>query len=221
MRYISILLVFIVGLGYSPSLMAQNLKQNATTEVSVQDTSSLPQKRDDGAFKKLFRGKPGKAALYGLIIPGGGQIYNKKYFSAAIAIGVDIGLLAYTIDNYRYFHVLNDAYLCLLNDTGCEGIPTYGQTDAAIFKTPRANARQRLEYSYLYLGIGHITTILWAYVQAHLMDFDDSEDLSFRFDVFPNTPVQGLISPLTPNYGIAIPLSKKKKSLDQYHLVQP
>lgn len=205
--------------GYS-QIEAQQLV-NVDSTGTKQDTSLVANKKDEGAFKKLFRGKPGKAALYGLIIPGGGQVYNKKYFSAAIAIGVDVGLLVYTIDTYRYFKLLDNAYLCLLNETGCEGIPTFGQTDAAIFKSPRNSTRQRLEYAYMYMTLGHLTTVLWAYVQAHLMDFDDSEDLSIRFDIFPNTPVPGFITPLTPSYGIAIPLYTKNKKLSDYRLVEP
>ena len=57
-----------------------------------QDTSTLDSsytKRN--TFKEVFSGKPGRAALYSLIVPGGGQIYNKKWWKLPITYSIEGG----------------------------------------------------------------------------------------------------------------------------------
>ena len=43
----------------------------------------------DNSFFDIFTGNPGKAAFYGLIIPGGGQIYNKKWWKLPLVYGLE------------------------------------------------------------------------------------------------------------------------------------
>ena len=49
---------------------------------TVPDANEVPDssKIVDNTFFDIFNGKPGKAAFYGLVAPGGGQIYNKKWW---------------------------------------------------------------------------------------------------------------------------------------------
>jgi len=41
-------------------------------------------------FFSLFKGEPGRAALYSLVIPGGGQFYNRRWWKVPLAIGADV-----------------------------------------------------------------------------------------------------------------------------------
>ena len=211
-------IIFFILLSLSTSvLLAQNGRSDDLDTTLAQDTTDIQYKKaSEGTFSKLFRGKPGKAALYGLVIPGGGQVYNRKYFSAVIAAGIDIGILVYLIDRRRYFNFLNDHYLCLLNEGDCNLNIT---NDVSVIRNARNIARQEVEYGYLYMAGAHFLTVIWAYVQAHLMDFDDSDDLSFNFEIIP-TQV-GSFTSATPTLGITIPLNKRTKKLSDYRLVQP
>jgi hypothetical protein len=59
---------------------------------------------------RMFAGRPGKAALYSLIIPGAGQAYNKKYWQVPIVWGA-VGTVGYfVIDNSKEYRDLRDAY---------------------------------------------------------------------------------------------------------------
>lgn len=212
-----ILFVLVIMLSSSISMTAQ-LDDLNDNRPAIQDTTETPYvKSKEGTFKKLFQGKPGKAALYGLIIPGGGQFYNRKYFSGVIAASIDIGILIYLVDRKLYFNQLNDYYLCLLNETGCTSI--FNTDDVSLIRNARNGVRQEVEYGYLYMAVGHFLTVIWAYVQAHLIDFDDSDDLSFDFKLLPAQV--GTVAGITPTFGLTIPLNKKKKSLADYRLVQP
>jgi hypothetical protein len=63
-------------------------RAGAEPDTSFNEADTIINK---GGFFSIFKGKPGKAALYSLIIPGGGQIYNKKWWKVPLALGIDVG----------------------------------------------------------------------------------------------------------------------------------
>ncbi len=193
-------------------LTAQDIESDSTRI----DSSNIVYKKDDGPFKKLFRGKPGKAALWGLAIPGGGQFYNRKYLTGIIAAGIDATFLFILIDNQRQFNYLNGLYFCRLE--GCPTDLVGVETDAII--AARDVARQNKEQSILYFAGAHLFTVLWAYVQAHLMDFDDSDDLSLKWEMPDQSP--HMLSPsIYPQLTLSISLNSTSKKINTEHLIQP
>ena len=171
--------------------------------VSTQDsTVSVSVPKDEGAFKKLFKGKPGKSMTWGMLIPGGGHFYNRKYLTGVLAAGADIGVLIYAIDAQQHYNNLNSCYKQFLDG----GTPSCGNfTSADQIRPFRNSARKTKEYAYLYLGITHIATSLWAFMQAHLIDFDVSEDLSLQFKL---EKIQNYNSRSYPALALTIPISK-------------
>lgn len=130
------------------------------------------------AFFKLFKGKPGKAALLSLVIPGGGQAYNRRWWKVPLAIGIDVGTVSYLVFNHREYRTLDAAYLDLLNGR----IKEYrGVTNPATIRNARDNANKFRQYAYIYMIIGHLVTVFDAFVDNHLQNFDVSDDLSFEF----------------------------------------
>lgn len=122
-------------------------------------------------FLSLFKGKPGKAALYGLLIPSGGQVYNRKWWKVPLALGVDGGLVYALITNRKNFRVTQTDYLSALQMNPVPG--NIGQ-----LKERRDYYRKWSEYSWVWLIAGHLLTVVDAYVDRHLMDFDISPDLT-------------------------------------------
>lgn len=142
------------------------------TSTAVQDTIVK-----GNTFFSLFKGDPGKAALYSLVLPGGGQIYNRSWWKVPIAIGIDFTTIYALVHNTRQYNKLNEGYLRLLN----EGEPYLGFiTDVSRVKNARDQARKYREYSYIYLIAGHLITVFDAFVDNHLKDFDVSDDLSLQ-----------------------------------------
>ncbi len=128
-------------------------------------------------FWSLFKGKPGKAALYSLVIPSGGQIYNKKWWKVPIALGIDGSLTYVLIFNRNQYKKSEQIYLDLLANQ---------DPLANRYRQQRDYYRKWSEYSWIWLIGGHLITVVDAFVDRHLMDFDISPDLSLQQGYFPS-----------------------------------
>lgn len=126
-------------------------------------------------FFSLFKGKPGKAALLSLLIPSGGQIYNKKWWKVPLALGIDAGLTYTLISNRKNYSLAQSEYEFALTQPGQPSISTIRQK--------RDFYRKWSEYSWIWLIAGHLLTVVDAYVDRHLMDFDVSDDLTLSHDL--------------------------------------
>lgn len=144
-------------------------------DTTFYEPDSSNQIRRNGLFS-VFNGKPGKAAFYGLIIPGGGQAYNKRYWKVPIAVAIDAAVIYNLISNTRKFNYWNDG-LSAFNDDQISSFEGY--VTASQIKTERDVFRKNKEYGILFVIGGHVITILEAFVDRHLIDFDISDDLTF------------------------------------------
>ncbi|KXK39820.1 MAG: hypothetical protein J5I52_06045 [Saprospiraceae bacterium] len=149
----------------------------------VIDTSALNENDTiihKGGFFSLFTGKPGKAALYSLLIPSGGQIYNKKWWKVPLALGIDGSLTYVLIYNRSHYKTAQQNYLTALET---------GDPRASRYKQQRDFYRKWSEYSWLWLIGGHLITVVDAFVDRHMMEFDISPDLSlYPIQEISNTP---------------------------------
>ena len=132
---------------------------------------------------------PGKAALRSAILPGLGQIYNRKYWKVPIVyagLGVTGGIFVYNLKNYRDTRF---AYRVKYN------MREFG-TDSALFvqikdvlkplsesslRSYRDQFRRDIDYSVLFFMIMWGLNVVDAAVDAHLKSFDVSPDLSLQF----------------------------------------
>lgn len=148
-------------------------------------------------FFSLFKGKPGKAALYSLIIPSGGQIYNKRWWKVPLALGIDGGLTYVLIHNKNLYKETQALYLKTLK------IDPKGSL-VGVLRQKRDYYQKYSEYAWIWLIGGHLMTVIDAYVDRHLMDFDVSPDLSIQ-----NNPMQDQFSPspILLSAGIKVNLS--------------
>jgi hypothetical protein len=137
-------------------------------------------------FFSIFKGKPGKAALYGLLIPSGGQIYNKKWWKVPLALGVDGALTYVLIDNRQKYRKAQDLYLMAL-DTMIK--PNLLAPRASQLREQRNYFRKWSEYAWIWLVGGHLLTVVDAYVDRQLMDFDVSPDLSWEHNPDSGTSI--------------------------------
>lgn len=131
---------------------------------------------------------PSKAAFYSAIFPGGGQIYNKKYWKAPIvwaAIGTSVYLY---IDNSNEFDRYRTAFKLrqqglkdeFTNTGGKALISTQGLENAQ--KTLRKNR----DLSLLAGILLYVLQIVEASVNAHLLQFDTDDSLSLKPMVYPD-----------------------------------
>jgi hypothetical protein len=187
MRILFSLLCFL--LLSSANLCAQEKELPVTEKkdsLPVIKKAATGSSRYDSALKAH---SPRKAAIRSAILPGWGQIYNKKYWKLPIvygALGTSGGIFFYNLKNYKDTRF---AYRVKYN-------MQYNQTDSALYSLIRANLRpldieslkyyrnsfrRDIDYSVLFFLILWGLNVVDATVDAHLKSFDVSPDLSFRF----------------------------------------
>lgn len=142
-----------------------------------------PAKTD--TVKKLKKHNPTMASLFSATIPGLGQAYNKKYWKIPIIYG-GIGTLAYySIKQNDGYQLYKEAYIAR-TDTSALTIASslfdnYTNSDLENIMNQYRRAR---DFNYVIIGVIYIFNIIDASVDAHLFDYDVSEDLSLK--VNPN-----------------------------------
>ena len=149
--------------------------------------------------ERFFKPDPNKAILYA-IVPGLGQVYNRKYWKLPLVYGSVIGCV-YAISwndtqykgykkAYRDFQDNNpetnswQAYRPM-NYPEDESEWTQSERDwfgSSFLKRGRDNFRRWRDLSYFISAGVYALWIVDAYVDAQLFDFDISDDLSLRMD---------------------------------------
>jgi hypothetical protein len=167
----------------------QDLADNFVDPDSV-DYESYTKK--SSSFKALFNGTPGKAILYGMLIPGGGQIYNKRYWKVPIALAAEgAGIYAFIFLRGEYNNFKEAYRLTLLG----EGIPYRGISGADPLNSFRQRYQKWSEQAGVAMIAVHIVVAVEAYIDRHLSIFDIDEDLSFDYSapgIVPESRVAGL-----------------------------
>lgn len=164
------------------------------------DTSAADLRVDDYFLR--FNPEPQKAIWMAALFPGGGQIYNRKYWKLPIIYGGFLGLIYGYNWNQRYYKSYQNAYRDLMTDSPSASYLQFiarGYDEAskkAIISNNRTyfeNAFKRKKDTYRnwrdYCVVGmlgvYLVSIVDAYVDASLYHFDVSPDL----DAFNNPSV--------------------------------
>lgn len=129
-----------------------------------------------------FKPKPQISGLLSAVVPGAGQIYNRKYWKAPIiwaAVG-GVGYMIYT--NHQTYTGFRDA-LRLRTDNDPFTIDAYDQiyTDNDLL-TLQDEARRSRDLWIILTSLGHALNVVDAVVDAHLSTFDVSDDLTMQIN---------------------------------------
>ncbi|WP_139211938.1 DUF5683 domain-containing protein [Neolewinella agarilytica] len=170
------------------------------------------------ALSAIQRG-PKKALLWS-IIPGGGQVYNKRWWKVPIVYGGLLGMVAYADFNqtrYTRFttalenRCLGEGNVVIFPNEDCiatvDDFPVDQVSNAALLQA-RANADRARQTAYIGIFIAYVMQAVEAYTDAHLQEFDISDDLSFRLGPVANP--EGLMS-----YGLTVPLGSGRKKRNE------
>ena len=131
---------------------------------------------------------PKKAAIRSAILPGLGQIYNKKYWKLPIvygALGISGSVFVYNLKWYRRtrfaYKAKDEAMHNPPDSTNYWKIhPTLINLDMNAIRSYRDEFRRNVDYSALFFIVLWGLNVVDATVDAHLKSFDVSPDLSFR-----------------------------------------
>jgi len=125
---------------------------------------------------RLFSGRPGKAALYSLILPGAGQAYNKRYWKVPIVWGVMGGVGYIMYDNIQIYKDYKFRYeQALINGSDPDNEYTTEQ-----LRLLRNQSNKNRQLTIFLFAFAWMANSIEAYTDAHLMEFDIDEDLSIE-----------------------------------------
>ncbi len=128
--------------------------------------------------KEIFFPSPVRAAMLSATLPGLGQVYNRKYWKVPI-IYAGFGTLLYFVDfNSTNYNKWRKAWLARVdgNPNTVDDFPLHS-TD--VLERAMNFYRRNLEITYILSAALYLLNILDASVDAHLMNFDVGETLSF------------------------------------------
>lgn len=162
------------------------------TALSHEDTTSAT--TTETPIAEQWRPDPMRAVWMGTIIPGYGQIYNRAYWKLPIVYGAFMGC-AYAISwNNRMYQDYKQAYRDILTDT--DGTKTsyldmlpdgytiemIGGKDnyTRVLKNGNDTYRRYRDISIVATVLVYALSIIDAYVDAQLYDFDISTDLTMN-----------------------------------------
>jgi hypothetical protein len=124
---------------------------------------------------------PTKATIMSALLPGLGQVYNRKYWKVPV-LYAGFGILTYFIvTNAKEYNMYKTAYTEKV-DSNYNGqypdlVSKYSETDLL---SGREYYRRNLEISCLLTGLLYILNIVDAVVDAHLYTYNISKDLSLK-----------------------------------------
>ena len=139
-----------------------------------------------------WRPDPKRALWLALVIPGGGQIYNRKYWKLPIVYGGFIGCIYALSWNSMMYKDYQQAYLDIMDDdpntASYNKFLHLGRTiDSSnierykdIFKSRKDRYRRWRDLSFFCLIGVYAISVIDAYVDAELSAFDISKDLSLK-----------------------------------------
>ncbi|HEU4858845.1 MAG TPA: DUF5683 domain-containing protein [Chitinophagaceae bacterium] len=174
-----LIFIFFISNVYSQDQPAENA-------VPKKDSAIVKTTEPDTATKKVY--SPKVAARRSAIIPGWGQVYNKKYWKVPI-IYAGLGVTGYIfVDNIKTYKEYKFAYTARIEAQPPNPDSTkYNQLDE-IYKTLSPNTiraardefRRYVDYSALIFILLWGLNVVDAAVDAHLKGFDVSPDLSLH-----------------------------------------
>lgn len=175
-------------------------------------TDSLPPKAKKAAPKhvkvNIFKAPdsikpypPRLATIRSAVLPGWGQITNKKYWKLPLvygALGVTAGVFIYNVKTYR---AARDAYINATDGITSNDIlipePYYSvRSQPERIRSFRNQTRQNVDYSVLFFMVFWGLNVVDATVDAHLKGFDVGDNLSLQ--------LKAGYSPLAQTNGVSV-----------------
>ena len=163
--------VFIFFLSFV-TVQAQQNKRDSLQQDSAKSSRAQ--------HHKIYSG-PRKATICSAILPGLGQVYNRKYWKVPIvyvAMGSMVYLFKTNNDQYNFYR---NNLLKLVKDTTLSGI---GGLNQGQLQTEKLQYKKKRDFAIIGIAAVYILNVIDANVDAHLKTFDVSDDLSLTWDPF-------------------------------------
>nr|WP_294784919.1 DUF5683 domain-containing protein [uncultured Flavobacterium sp.] len=129
--------------------------------------------------------RPAKASFFSAILPGLGQVYNKKYWKVPLVYGA-IGTSTYLyLDNHKKYNIYRDEYKNRLAGNVSETSSLAGLDENRLIRIQKGFQRNR-DLSALFIVGFYILNIIDANIDAALSQFNVDEKLAFKPAIIKN-----------------------------------
>lgn len=148
-------------------------------DSSVVTTANQP----PAAKTDLHKHSPTKATILSAVLPGAGQVYNKKnwWWKVPVIYGAGAGLVYGYVFYNNGFKDFDAAYKYRINTPSeVNGDPYYDKYQTPTLRSIRDSYKQARDQCAIFLVILYAVQILDATVEAHLLEFDVNDDLSLN-----------------------------------------
>lgn len=172
---------------------------SAESILSHEDSLRLVASTDSVAKKArrdwtTWRPNPKRALWLALVLPGAGQIYNRKYWKIPIVYGGFVGCIYAMQWNNQMYRDYSQAYLDIMDDDpntqsynqflhlGNKIDDTNIERYKKLFKSRKDRYRRWRDMSFFVLVGVYALSVIDAYVDASLSEFDISKNLSLSVE---------------------------------------
>ncbi|MEO7992185.1 MAG: DUF5683 domain-containing protein [Chryseolinea sp.] len=149
-------------------------------KIMSKDDSLITESRDT-VMLKTYAGRydPQRALLLAAVVPGLGQIYNKKYWKLPLVYG-GFFAIGYAFNQYNgyYQHYKEELFYNLENGFDADSDHRPGEfTTTGTYRNAVDFYRNKRDLMVLLMGGMYILQIIDAHVDAHLKEFDLNPNL--------------------------------------------
>lgn len=169
--------------------LADSTALTATDSVTIAaDTANVRRKRDWATWKPDAK----RALWLALVVPGAGQIYNRKYWKLPIFYGGFVGCAYAMRWNNMMYRDYSQAYLDIMDDDpntqsynqflhlGTQINSSNQSHWQEVFRKRKDRYRRWRDLSFFVMVGVYALSVIDAYVDASLSEFDISPDLSLH-----------------------------------------
>lgn len=198
------LLFFLTVTSYSqeeeqPEEKATDSISNAlSTDVLIMDDSLTVKKS-----RNINPLAPSKAAFYSAVLPGLGQIYNKRYWKVPLvwgAIGGSVYAYTWNNDNYKRFRTAFKRRQAGFTDDEFNGEGIFPLLDDGDLENQQERFQRDRDLWLVLSIVAYSLNIIDANVDAHLKQFNIDNNLALDFE--PYLDLNAVTN--NPTYGMAL-----------------
>lgn len=173
------------------SLGLDTLVSDSTLHALLEKTEEGASETSQSIDKSHWMPDPKRAMWLAIVFPGGGQIYNRKYWKLPIFYGGFLGCYYALSWNNTMYHDYAQAYIDIMDDDDNtksyeDFLPPSYDVNAnltrlqELFRKKKDYYRRYRDMSMFFMIGVYVLSVIDAYVDAELSSFDISRDLSMK-----------------------------------------
>ncbi|MGU9937733.1 DUF5683 domain-containing protein [Empedobacter brevis] len=182
--------LFLLGLIFSSTF---SFGQVQTDSLVVVENKVIAKDTIGMSKEVLMEKSPIRASLYSAILPGAGQLYNKKWWKAPVALGLVGTGTGFTIYYNNLYKKYRKAYIEVREGTQNEFSEILSPDQLAVIQD---DYKRKRDYSVALTALAYLLNIVDATVDAHLFTVRNDTEMSFKPTIIQDEmtlePVLGL-----------------------------